>query len=75
MNHLQEAEALGLFAARADVESCYRSITEREREDLEARSVRYRNLQLAAFAEIEEVQQAAQAIVAEMKEIGRERFQ
>jgi hypothetical protein len=58
----QEAEELGYFAAVCDVESCYRDITDREREELEIRAVRYRNLQLATLAEIEAVKEVVYAI-------------
>jgi len=44
--------ALGLFAAICDVASCDRTITTRERNELELRASRYRDLQLAALSEI-----------------------
>ena len=53
------AEDLGLFAARCDIYAVDPYVTQREREILDFRAARYRDLQLVALADPYFVSQAA----------------
>jgi len=71
----EEIEALGLFAAECDIMACDLTLTYREREMIEARATRYRDLQLNAMEKLPDVIRAtAKSIISDMEAVGKERI-